>query len=85
MLKKSETTDRHQGGPGNSHQNADKPRVPVRTVLLAGAGCSYQAGIPLARGFVDDIKARFPEEYERAVEKPIRSVWANSAHRTVTI
>ena len=49
-------------------KNANK-RVPVRTVLLAGAGCSYQAGIPLARGFVDDIKARFPEEYERAAEK----------------
>jgi hypothetical protein len=49
-------------------RNANK-RVPVRTVLLAGAGCSYQAGIPLARGFVDDIKARFPEEYERAAEK----------------
>ena len=49
-------------------KNANK-RVPVRTVLLAGAGSSYQAGIPLARGFVDDIKARFPEEYERAVKK----------------
>jgi hypothetical protein len=49
-------------------RNANK-RVPVRTVLLAGAGCSYQAGIPLARGFVDDIKARFPQEYERATKK----------------
>lgn len=49
-------------------KNANK-RSPVRTVLLAGAGCSYQAGIPLARGFVDDIKARCPEEYGRAAEK----------------
>ena len=49
-------------------KNVNK-RFPVRTVLLAGAGCSYQAGIPLARGFVDDIKKRFPEEYKRAAEK----------------
>jgi SIR2-like protein len=49
-------------------KNTNK-RNPVRTALLTGAGCSYQAGIPLARGFVDDIKARFADEYERAAEK----------------
>jgi hypothetical protein len=49
-------------------RNTNK-RNPVRTALLTGAGCSYQAGIPLARGFVDDIKARFADEYERAAEK----------------
>lgn len=30
MTKKSETTDRHRGGPGSSHQNADKPAVDER-------------------------------------------------------
>ena len=49
-------------------RNANK-RTPVRTALLVGAGCSYQAGIPLAQGFVDEIKARFPDEYERAEQK----------------
>ena len=49
-------------------KNANK-RTPVRTVLLAGAGCSFQAGIPLARGFVDEISERFPDEFARAAEK----------------
>jgi hypothetical protein len=49
-------------------KNAEK-LSPVRTVLLVGAGCSFQAGIPLARGFVDEIKARFPDAFERATEK----------------
>ena len=49
-------------------KNADK-RIPIRTVLLVGAGCSFQAGIPLARGFVDEIKARFPDAFDRAAEK----------------
>ncbi|MBK8173949.1 MAG: hypothetical protein IPK66_01185 [Rhodospirillales bacterium] len=43
-------------------------KSPVRTALLTGAGCSFQAGIPLARGFVDEIKKRFPDEYARAAE-----------------
>lgn len=37
--------------------------------LLIGAGCSFQAGIPLASGFVDEIRTRYPREYERAPEK----------------
>lgn len=37
--------------------------------LLIGAGCSVQAGIPLARGFVDEIRQRYPEEYARSPEK----------------
>ena len=31
--------------------------------LLIGAGCSVTAGIPLAAGFVDIIKTRFPKHY----------------------
>src|SRR5512144_3408592 len=49
-------------------KNVNK-RTPVRTVLLVGAGCSFQAGIPLARGFVDEINARFPDAFDRAAEK----------------
>jgi hypothetical protein len=30
MPKKSETTDRHRGGPGSSHQNADRPKADER-------------------------------------------------------
>lgn len=30
MPKKSETTDRHRGGPGSSHQNADRPKTDER-------------------------------------------------------
>ena len=37
--------------------------------LLIGAGCSVQAGIPLARGFVDEIRKRYPGDYEHAAEK----------------
>lgn len=40
-----------------------------RCALLIGAGCSYQAGIPLASGFVDEIRTRFPREYGRAAEQ----------------
>jgi hypothetical protein len=41
----------------------------VRCALLIGAGCSYQAGIPLAQGFVDRIAASWPREYARAADK----------------
>jgi len=41
----------------------------VRCALLIGAGCSFQAGIPLASGFVEQIRERFPDEYTRAEEK----------------
>ncbi len=37
--------------------------------LLMGAGCSVQAGIPLARGFVEEIRQRYPGDYEHAAEK----------------
>ena len=37
--------------------------------LLIGAGCSVEAGIPNAQGFVNIIKARHPRAYERAKEK----------------
>ncbi len=37
--------------------------------LLTGAGCSVQAGIPLARGFVEEIRNRFPSDYEHAAQK----------------
>jgi NAD-dependent SIR2 family protein deacetylase len=34
--------------------------------LLVGAGCSDTAGVPLASGFVDEIKKRYPQAYDRA-------------------
>lgn len=37
--------------------------------LLIGAGCSVKAGIPLASGFVQIIKERYPQAYERAQAK----------------
>ncbi|MCY0989973.1 hypothetical protein OV203_22735 [Nannocystis sp. ILAH1] len=37
--------------------------------ILIGAGASVTAGIPLATGFVDEVRRRFPNGYERAVEK----------------
>jgi hypothetical protein len=49
-------------------RNLDK-KSPTRTALLVGAGCSYQAGIPLARGFVEEIQKRYQAEYDRATEK----------------
>ncbi len=29
MSKRHDATDRHHGGPGSSHQNADKPQAPA--------------------------------------------------------
>jgi tetratricopeptide (TPR) repeat protein len=37
--------------------------------LLIGAGCSVKAGIPIAAGLVEVIKARYPRAYERAETK----------------
>ena len=37
--------------------------------LLIGAGCSAKAGIPLAAGFVETIRERWPRAYERARHK----------------
>jgi tetratricopeptide (TPR) repeat protein len=37
--------------------------------LLIGAGCSVKAGIPIAAGFVQIIKNRYPRAYERAEKK----------------
>jgi tetratricopeptide (TPR) repeat protein len=37
--------------------------------LLIGAGCSVEAGIPHAQGFLNIIKTRHPRAYERAKEK----------------
>jgi hypothetical protein len=47
-------------------QNKEKGRS---CALLIGAGCSVQAKIPLAQGFVEEIRKRYPEEYARAAEK----------------
>jgi hypothetical protein len=49
-------------------RNVEK-KNPVQVALLMGAGCSYQAGIPLARGFIEQIRQRYPDAYERAAEK----------------
>ncbi|MBL4615142.1 MAG: hypothetical protein JKY27_09750 [Magnetovibrio sp.] len=40
-----------------------------KAALLIGAGCSKAAGIPLASEFVQEIKRRFPEDYEEAEPK----------------
>lgn len=37
--------------------------------LLIGAGCSVDAGIPVASGFVECIREKHPRAYERAGEK----------------
>lgn len=37
--------------------------------LLIGAGCSVQAGIPTAAGFVELIEKRYPSAFARATEK----------------
>lgn len=37
--------------------------------LLIGAGCSVSAGIPLASGFLEEFKIRFPLDYARAEPK----------------
>ncbi|MCR4377936.1 MAG: hypothetical protein NUV50_07575 [Rhodospirillales bacterium] len=39
------------------------------TALLIGAGCSKEAGIPLASEFVQEIKKAFPDDYEQAEDK----------------
>jgi hypothetical protein len=37
--------------------------------LLWGAGCSFQAGIPLARGVINEISKQYPTAYNRAKAK----------------
>ena len=37
--------------------------------ILIGAGCSVEAGIPTADGFVETIRKKYPLAYERAVKK----------------
>ncbi len=37
--------------------------------LLIGAGCSLSAGIPLARGFVEEIKKSYSQDYNRSKNK----------------
>ncbi len=37
-----------------------------KCTLLLGAGCSVEAGIPTANGFVEEIKRRFPAAYRDA-------------------
>lgn len=38
--------------------------------LLIGAGCSVSAGIPTGQGFVNIIKDKWPNNYEKASKKP---------------
>ncbi|MFO1157044.1 MAG: hypothetical protein U1E43_09855 [Rhodospirillales bacterium] len=56
-----------------------RERDGVRCALLIGAGCSYQAGIPLAQGFVDRIAQDYPREYARAPEKTYPACMAQLA------
>ncbi len=56
-----------------------RQRDGVRCALLIGAGCSYQAGIPLAQGFVDRIAQDYPREYARAPEKTYPACMAELA------
>jgi tetratricopeptide (TPR) repeat protein len=37
--------------------------------VLIGAGCSVSAGIPLANGFVEQVKQRYPMAWKRAARK----------------
>lgn len=56
-----------------------RERDGVKCALLIGAGCSYQAGIPLAQGFVDRIAEDYPREYARAPEKTYPACMAQLA------
>lgn len=44
--------------------------------ILVGAGCSSSAGIPLAQGFVDEVRTHFPASYERAKDKAYPAIMA---------
>ncbi len=41
----------------------------IKCNVLIGAGCSVQAGIPTAQGFVEKIRTDFPRAFQRATEK----------------
>ncbi|MFZ5887079.1 MAG: TPR end-of-group domain-containing protein [Chloroflexota bacterium] len=47
--------------------------------VLIGAGCSVTAGIPTAQGFVEIIRERFPNKYEKAEEKTYAKCMAQLA------
>ena len=57
----------------------DKPKK--KCTLLIGAGCSVKAGIPLASGFVDQIKKSYPLKYKRAKDKTYPQCMAELAPR----
>ena len=44
--------------------------------LLIGAGCSVKAGVPTAAGFVEIIREKYPQAYERADSKTYPSCMA---------
>ena len=43
--------------------------------LLMGAGCSVSAGIPTGQGFVDIIKKKWRNNYDKAEKKLTHIVW----------
>lgn len=51
----------------NALKCANKENIHVN--LLIGAGCSVTAGIPTAKGMVDEIRKQYPLEYKRAKTK----------------
>lgn len=52
-----------------AEQLRDNQRNGGSCVLLIGAGCSVEAGIPGAEGFVREIKARYRRKYDSAPTK----------------
>ena len=50
--------------------------TPLRCSLLIGAGCSFTAGIPLARGFVETIRDRYPRTFAQVREETYPHVMA---------
>jgi len=50
-----------------------------RCAVLIGAGCSVSAGIPLAKGFVEEIRKKYLKEYKRAKEKTYAQCMAELA------
>ena len=50
-----------------------------KCTLLIGAGCSVKAGVPTAAGFVEAIKAKYPQAFGRASKKTYASCMAELA------
>jgi Tfp pilus assembly protein PilF len=73
MMNEEQVRNRIEGSVEDIAENLKFAKsAGIGCTLLIGAGCSLEAGIPLASKFVQIIEKEFPSAYRRAKEKDFR-------------